>query len=76
MHTHQLVIKVDLRDVQLFNELLNDRRRVAEKFLRDYSDVWSFQGDKEACEELQCDIEDILENSCGCVDAEVDILPL
>lgn len=60
MHSHQLNLRVDLRDVQLFSDLLSDRQHVGDRFLREHSDFWSFLGNEESCEELQCEVEDLL----------------
>ena len=75
MPSHQLRVKVDLRDVSLFNDLMRDRPQVNDVFVREHSDVWTFNGDEEQCEEMQCEIEDIL--NCGCVNLdELSILEL
>ena len=60
MHSHQLNLRVDLRDVQLFADLLQDRCQLNDRLVRDYSDCWSFQGSESDCEEVREDFADLL----------------
>lgn len=60
MHSHQLNLRVDLRDVQLFAELLRDRPQLHDRLVRFHSDVWGFQGSDSDCEEVREDVADLL----------------
>lgn len=60
MHSHQLNLRVSLRDAQLFDDLLRDRCQLNERLVRFHSDVWGFQGSESDCEEVREDVADLL----------------
>ena len=69
MKNYKLTIESDLRDIQLLTDIIEDNSTVDNYLVREYSNIWTFEGDSlDEVEDMEHEINEMVEESkSGCV---------
>ena len=56
----KLTIEPDLRDVQLFDDVLRDNVNLSKQLLRPWTNIWTYEGDEDQIEDMINEIKETM----------------
>ena len=67
--TYKLTIESDVRDIQLLTDIIEDNSTVDNSLVREYSNIWTFEGDSlDEVEDMEHEINEMVkESKSGCI---------
>jgi len=62
--TYKLTIESDVRDIQLLTDIIEDNSTVDNSLVREYSNIWTFEGDSlDEVEDMEHEINEMVKES-------------